>query len=99
MANLPLFKSEDQMLMLMQTKWKSQLDKVISNPFINGLLLEDVPLVIGDNIINHLLSRVQQGWVLTDQNAGITIYRNAPFNVRTLTLNSSGTVTVDIWVF
>lgn len=97
---LPLFqKSNDQNFILMQTAWKSQLDPVLANPLVNGHMITNVNLFSGDNVINHLLSRMMQGWFIVDQNAGVTIYRSAPLNSLTITLNSSGTVVVSIWCF
>lgn len=52
------------------------------------------------NVINHKLGRMQQGWVITDiNNVATSIYRSQPFNDKTLTLTSSGAVTVNIWVY
>jgi hypothetical protein len=83
----------------MNTQWASQLNPVLANPLINGHLIIGVNLFSGDNVINHLLSRMMQGWFIADQSSGVTIYRSAPLNGLTLTLNSSGTVIVSLWVF
>lgn len=83
----------------MQTRWKSLLDPILENPLNSVFVLEDVNLVSGNNLINHKLGRRQQGWILLDINGAATIYRNAPFNDKTLTLNSSATVTVKLGVF
>ncbi len=85
--------------MLMQNKWKSLIDPVLSNPMTNMSLLKNVSLVIGNNVINHLLGKIQQGWIITDIQGVADIYRSAPFNALTLTLNSSAIVTVSIGVF
>ena len=85
--------------MLMQNKWKSLIDPVLSNPTTNMNILKNVSLVIGNNVINHLLGKVQQGWIITDIQGVSDIYRSAPFNALTLTLNSSAVVTVNIGVF
>jgi len=92
---LPLKLSAD----LMQTRWKSLLDPILENPLNSVNILEDVSLAIGNNVISHKLGRVQQGWVLLDVNGASTIYRNAPFNDKTLTLNSSAAVTIKLGVF
>lgn len=97
--NLPIFKNDDQNSMLMQNKWKSLIDPVLSNPMTNMSLLKNVSLVIGNNVINHLLGKIQQGWIITDIQGVADIYRSAPFNALTLTLNSSAIVTVSIGVF
>lgn len=82
-----------------QTRWKSQLDPVLANPTTNMTILKNVSIVSGINVINHLLQQVQQGWVVLDINAAITLYRSAPFNTTTLTLTASGPATVTLGVF
>ncbi len=82
-----------------QTRWKSQLDPVLSNPMNQVSVLKDVMLVTGPNVINHLLGHKMNGWFLVDQQGPSTIYRTAPLNALTLTLDSSAPVVVSIGVF
>lgn len=84
---------------LANPKWAAELNPIIANPATNMTLLPNVSLKNGTNIINHKLGRTQQGWVLYDIQGAATIYRNAPFNNTTLSLNSSADVTVSIGVF
>jgi hypothetical protein len=83
----------------MQTQWKSQIQPALNNPLNNGVVLTNITLAIGDNVINHKLQRMQQGWIITDITGAATIYRDAPFNTLTLTLNSSAIVTINLLVF
>lgn len=99
MATLPQFQSNNQPFQLMQNKWGSILNPIIANPLNNTLLLKDITLVSGTNVINHLLGRPMQGWYITDVNAAATIYRSQPFNNLTLTLTSSGPATINLAVF
>ena len=99
MAQLPLIKSQYMDLELIQSKWKSQLDPILANRLTQGNLISSIALKSGDNVINHLLGRMMQGWLLVDQDKGVTIYRSAPLNGQTLTLNASGTVNISLWVF
>ncbi len=96
---LPIYKDPNQNLMLMQTNWASQLNPVLNNALTAPTILKNVVLKSGTNVINHLLSRMQQGWFLTDIQGAATVYRSAPFNSSTLTLTSSAAVTVNIGVF
>ena len=96
---LPLQQTDLRDLSLLQTKWKSILDPVISNPMTNMTLLKNIVLTTGTNVINHHLGQMQQGWVIIDIQAAATIYRNAPFNSLTLSLSSSANVTVSLGVF
>jgi len=95
MANLAQKLTLDQL----QTKWASQINPILSLPMLQGLQLNDISLKPGVNVINHLLQRQQQGWILTDKQGVADIQRTAPFNNLTLTLTSSGTCQVSLWVF
>lgn len=97
---LPVFQQQtNQPFMLMQTKWASVLNPVLGLPTNSPSLLSGVQLVIGNNVINHLLGRAPQGWIITDINAVASIYRNAAFNDLTLTLHSSANATIGLMVF
>jgi hypothetical protein len=82
-----------------QTRWKSQIDPLLSSPMGSVSILKNVVLVTGDNVINHLLGKTQQGWFLTDTQGSSVVFRTAPFNQLTLTLNASAPVVVSIAVF
>jgi hypothetical protein len=100
--SLPIFKTEDQELSLMQTKWASQIDPLLTQPQASGVRLLSVTLVVGDNVINHRLGRKLQGWQLTRQRAAASIYDKQDNNNTpslTLILNSTATVTVDLFVW
>ena len=97
---LPLQKTDLLPLSLLQTQWKAQLDPILANPMTNMVVLKNIDLIAGDNVINHTLGRIQQGWIITDQQkSGATIYRSAPFDSTTLTLTSSAEVTISLGVF
>ena len=84
---------------LAQDRWSSDINPVLALPPNQGLLLPNVSLSSGVNIINHKLGKTQQGWILTDQQASADIYRSAPFNNLTLTLTSSADTMISLWVF
>ena len=96
---LPTFKSEDKDFMLLQTRWAAILNSIIGNPSTNPTILKDVVLDTGVNVVNHRLGRLQQGWIVMDQDSAATIYRSAPFNTLTLTLTVSAPVTVTLGIF
>jgi hypothetical protein len=96
---LPLIKDSDSNFQLMQTQWKAQLDPVLAKPLSRSNILANVALVNGVNVINHLLGRVQQGWIVSDITAAAMIYRSQPFNNKTLTLTSNAACTVNLVVF
>jgi hypothetical protein len=86
-----------------QTPWASELNPVLENVIVKGLLLEGVPLVAGDNFINHRLGRKLQGWYITRmRSVASAIYDTQDGNPRpalVLQLNASVAVVVDIYVF
>ena len=100
--SLPIFQTILKDLSLMQTKWASIINPILAAPIVNGLLLNNVSLVSGDNTINHRLGRKLQGWIVVGKNANANIYDKQSTNTMpelTLVLNSSGTLTVNLWVF
>jgi len=92
---LPLLKTFE----LLQTRWKSLLDPVLSNPTTNLTILKNVSLASGNNQIAHLLGQVQQGWIILDIQAAANIYRYKDFNANYLYLNASAPTTVNLGVF
>lgn len=101
--SLPIFKTEDKDLMLLQTKWSNKLNPVIDSAINNGYILQSISLVSGANVVNHLLGRNLQGWMIARMRSpGATIYDTQDANPTpavTLLLHSSATVVVDILVF
>lgn len=94
-----MFQDQNQQLMLLQRYWKSKLDPLFSNPFINGRQLSNVSLNNGQTVIPHGLSGPPQGWIITDVNGSAQIFRSAPFDNKNLTLTSNAAVIVSLWVY
>lgn len=84
---------------LAQDRWANQLNPMLTLPPNQGFILQDVQLISGVTVVNHLLGRKMQGWMIADQDAAASIYRSAPLNDKTLTLTSNAAVTVALWVF
>jgi hypothetical protein len=81
-------------------RWASELNPVIALPILQGVLLKDISLTMGiPKVVNHLLQRQPQGWLITDNTASATVWRTAAFNILTLTLEASADTTVSLWVF
>lgn len=97
---LPNYQGGDQPFQLMQSTWSAQLNPILALPFLSGVQLNSITISSGSAaVINHLLGRLQQGWIITDQNAPAKIARIAPLNNKTLTLSSDAAVTVSLWVY
>lgn len=100
--NLPIQQTDDQNLMLMQNRWASIINPVLSQPINSGILLNQLVLSSGDNVINHKLGRKLQGWVVVGNDSTVTFYDNQASNQQpqlTLILNSSGSCLINLLVF
>ena len=99
---LAIYKSADQNQMLMQNNWSRQLNPLLANPANQSLILKEVSLLSGSNVINHRLGQKLQGWKIVRQRAAASIYDNQDANQSpqlTLVLVSDNPVLVDIEVF
>ena len=85
----------DQML----SQWSAELNPIIENPLSNTVILPNIILQVGVNVINHRLGRTQQGWFLVDKQAFGDVYRTASFNDKTLTLTATTPMTISLGVF
>ena len=86
----------------MATKWRSILNPFLSNPSLQSVILPNIVLVEGANIINHTLGRVLTGWRPVRVRASATLYDTQDSNPTpdlTLMLTASAGVTLDLEVF
>jgi myo-inositol-1-phosphate synthase len=101
--SLPIFTTQDKDLSMLQTKWASELNPILTNPISNGILIKGINLVAGANVVNHKLGRKLQGWIVTRWNGGVAnVYDTQDSNQMqqlTLNLNSSANVSIDLYVF
>lgn len=80
--------------------WAQSLNTVISNPLLQGQLLSNISLAATTpKVINHGLARQMLGWFLIDNTANAVVWRTAPLNSQTITLESSAITTIAMWVF
>ena len=102
MSLLPYFQSQMPEFSMMQTKWKSILDVLLSNPSLQNLILQNISLINGSNVINHRLGRKLLGWRIIRLRASANIYDTQDSNstpALTLQLTSDADVSVDLEVF
>lgn len=86
----------------MQTTWAQQLDPIISNPLNNSIILQNISLITGVNVINHKLGRKLQGWTPTRIRAAATFFDQQDTNQTpqlTLVLVASAPAIIDLEVF
>lgn len=85
---------------LAQTKWPATLNPVLALPILSGNQINNIQLTVSvPLVINHLLQRNPQGWIITDNTASATVWRTMAFNPLTITLEASADTTISIWVF
>jgi hypothetical protein len=78
------------------------LDPLVNTPILAGNLLQNIPLVIGANIVNHKLGRNLVGWIIVRQRAAASVYDTQDTNKTpnlNLTLISNAVAVVDLYVF
>lgn len=83
-------------------KWGAILNPIVANPANNSLILKNITLTVGNNVVSHKLGRKLQGWEITRKRAQANIYDTQDSNQMpqlTLTLVSDAAVVVDIKVF
>lgn len=98
MAKLP----QELVWDMADNRWASIIEPVINNPLNQGLLLQNIPLISGSNVVNHRLGRKLVGWFITGIDAPATIYDTQATNqmpALTLQLTSSAPCMVSMWVF
>lgn len=98
---LPYYKSENQSFTLMQTAWASQINPLLGNPLLQGVLQKSVKLTAGTNSINHKLGRAIQGYVITGMHNVYSQIYDTTSNTPNLTLNLTSSVdcTIDLYCF
>lgn len=78
------------------------LDQVIRREILDGVLIENISLVTGSNIIDHTLDRAPKGFIIVARNANEQVWNGTSTKIvpkRNIDLESSGAVTVSLWFF
>jgi hypothetical protein len=106
MALIPIFpklQTGDPVLQRLQDNIAISLNPLVTSPTLNTQVLKSVSLSSGTNVINHKLGRNLQGWKITRMRDTFSqIYDSQDSNpnpTKTLILNSSVNVVIDIEVF
>ena len=100
---LPSFNTNDTAFGRLQSAWARSLNPLVDLPLLQGVLVKNIDLAVGSNVINHGLGRPPQGYIVTRvQNAATTLFDTQSTNPRpalTLLLTSSAACRVDLWIF
>lgn len=101
-SKIPLVQTDDKDLNLFQTQLGKTMTPILETPLNYGVLLKDIVLSTGQNVVPTRLERVLQGWMIVRQRAQAQVWDTQDLNTtpnKTLLLNASTAVTVDLWVF
>lgn len=103
MKDLKLIKAADKELSRLQSNLEQWAASVLKAGLSDGVLLESVSLSTGDtNAVQHKLGRAPRGWIIVRQRANANIWDSQDANVfktKSLALECSADVIVDLWVF
>lgn len=95
--------SEDREVNQLQENIEQVITPIIDKQILDGIIIKSISLIAGqDNPISHKLSRPLRGWVIVRKREQSDIWDTQDTNTqksRTLNLQCSTNVTVDLWVF
>ena len=74
------------------------LQAILKIPLLDGVLKSDVEVTTSQATLRHGLGRRPLGWILVTKDANANVWEVSR-NDTELVLDSSATVTVDVWVF
>ncbi len=90
----------DQTLTQLQGALNDQFAGIGKIPFMSGILIQGVALVNGQaNIVNTGLGAKAQGYFITSNSTGTTIWNDTFTGTTAISLHCSANTTVDLWVF
>lgn len=83
-------------------KWSSQLNPLLASVLAFPVLLSNVNLIMGSNVLNHTLGKKLRGYIVVLNSANATFFDSQQTNPSpqiTLILNASAPTTVSLLVF
>jgi hypothetical protein len=94
--------TNDFSMQKIQDNVQGELNRLNASPFQDGIFVKSVSLTTSDTKVEHKLSRVPMGYVVTNKNAAQTVYTSTSVNNKPelfLILKASGSVTVDLYIY
>lgn len=109
MQSLPKIQSPDRIVNQVQTNVQNALGSTNNAlqalqavSLMGGQMLTGVALTAATSLVPHTLKRAYVGWLVIDNTASASIYRDttsaAPTN-QVIALKASANTTVNIWIF
>lgn len=103
LKGVDVIRTPDRVLNAVQEGIQSAFRPLIAKEILDGVLLVGVGVTAGTPLIlSHTLARTLQGWIVVGRNANAVVWDSQATNPtpeRTLILNASATVTLNLWVF
>jgi hypothetical protein len=100
--SLKKIRTSDADLKNVQDSLELVLNQIIRRGILDGILVENVSLVSGSNIVDHTLDRAPKGFIIVARNANQQVWNGTSTKIvpkRNIDLESSGAVTVSLWFF
>jgi len=92
--------TQDVQIQRVQDNILTAINDIKSNPFLGGVVVNNVALVSGNNNVPHGLNRPYQGVLITKRSTGAVIFDFDPADPRQFVgLNSSADCVVNLWVY
>lgn len=90
----------DRIISLVISNIQEALTEAQSLPPLRGQLIKSISVSSGANSVNHSLGREAQGYVVTKQTSAVNLTYGSQVDLtKILVVNSSGSSTIDLWVF
>lgn len=102
MKSFKKLQAKDTDLNMVQFNIEQFVKPLVDNVLLNHVLIKDVMLDVGDNVIDHKLGRQLQGYLVVKKSDNSNIYDKQTTNktqTKTLVLNSSASVLISLIVF
>lgn len=99
---LKTVQTSDRVLNQIQDNTAAVVNPIVANPILNGILITEVELTTGNNVINHKLGRPLEGWILVRQRSQADIWDDQDDNATpqyTLDLVTDADTSVDLYIF
>ena len=97
-----VIETESEELARVQVYVAQAIESLSSSPLLDGILLKNIQLASGTTSVQHKLNRVLQGYLIVRKRSNVDIWDSQDSNSnpsKTLNLEASATVNVDLYVF
>lgn len=91
-------KSANPDIEALQQQLEQVLNPIVRVAMLSGVQLTDVAVTTAGVQLEHGLGRQPLGWFITDLDTGVHVWRTA-WDKFTLTLDASGSATINLWVY